>query len=117
MDPNTSDMSLAEMDYKGAFSKGELLPQAAVSGSAWKGDSSGRAPGLGAYLPMSQSGSSVGEHLPGFHSRAAKIEVGKICNCPSIYKVHRSLGALVIGIVAPWESTGLGRKRSFPVQF
>jgi hypothetical protein len=25
MDPNTSDMSLAEMDYKGAFSKGELL--------------------------------------------------------------------------------------------
>lgn len=28
MDPNTSDMSLAEMDYKGAFSKGELLPLA-----------------------------------------------------------------------------------------
>lgn len=25
MDPNTSDMSLAEMDYKGAFSKGKLL--------------------------------------------------------------------------------------------
>ena len=23
MDPNTSDMSLAEMDYKGAFSKGK----------------------------------------------------------------------------------------------
>lgn len=34
MDPNTSDLSLAEMDYKGAFSKGELLPQAAGSGSA-----------------------------------------------------------------------------------
>lgn len=26
MDPNTSDMSLAEMDYKGAFSKGKLFP-------------------------------------------------------------------------------------------
>ncbi|XP_046512812.1 extracellular matrix organizing protein FRAS1 isoform X5 [Equus quagga] len=25
MDPNTSDMSLAEMDYKGAFSKGQIL--------------------------------------------------------------------------------------------
>lgn len=35
MDPNTSDMSLAEMDYKGAFSKGELPPPAAVSASAW----------------------------------------------------------------------------------
>lgn len=26
MDPNTSDMSLAEMDYKGAFSKGKSFP-------------------------------------------------------------------------------------------
>lgn len=25
MDPNTSDMSLAEMDYKGAFSKGKYF--------------------------------------------------------------------------------------------
>lgn len=29
MDPNTSDMSLAEMDYKGAFSKGEWFPMPA----------------------------------------------------------------------------------------
>lgn len=29
MDPNTSDMSLAEMDYKGAFSKGEFFPSPA----------------------------------------------------------------------------------------
>lgn len=35
MDPNTSDMSLAEMDYKGAFSKGKLLPPPAEGGSAW----------------------------------------------------------------------------------
>lgn len=34
MDPNTSDLSLAEMDYKGAFSKGQFLPRAAGSGSA-----------------------------------------------------------------------------------
>lgn len=35
MDPNTSDMSLAEMDYKGAFSKGELSPSPSESDSGW----------------------------------------------------------------------------------
>lgn len=34
MDPNTSDMSLAEMDYKGAFSKGKSFPSPADGDSA-----------------------------------------------------------------------------------
>lgn len=41
MDPNTSDMSLAEMDYKGAFSKGELFPSPAERDSGWIWEASG----------------------------------------------------------------------------
>lgn len=51
MDPSTSDMSLAEMDYKGAFSKGELWPVPAQRGCGWT-RVFGQAPGL-ASLPIS----------------------------------------------------------------
>lgn len=68
MDPNTSDMSLAEMDYKGAFSKGELLS----SCSKWLRLESQSPDGMQSLF-MSQSASSVG-NIPGFRSGAAKIE-------------------------------------------
>lgn len=42
MDPNTSDMSLAEMDYKGAFSKGKPFPSVTDRDSARAEKLSGR---------------------------------------------------------------------------
>lgn len=62
MDPNTSDMSLAEMDYKGAFSKGKLFPLPAERDSGCIM--------LGHWLSATSEST---EDSPGVGSRAAKV--------------------------------------------